>query len=147
MHKFKLPIGDWSGDGHDENVDYLIETNKPLEEVRELYFQACEKLGFTLDGHDPLSICGEYEENLVKKETIEKLVEFGLNISEDQSEIWTKDGIGTNELCDLILEFIKTQDSELILNRIPTEDFPMFQFYGFDEKQRHIGYFGYGLFE
>lgn len=41
-YKFKIPIGDWSGDGHSKHEDYLIESNKPVEQVRELYFQACD---------------------------------------------------------------------------------------------------------
>jgi hypothetical protein len=147
MYKFKLPIGDWSDDGHGKHEDYIIESNKPLQEIRELYFQACEKLGFTLDGHHELTPCRDYEEYHFKDETIEALLNFGLNISEDEQEKWVKDSIETQEFCDLVLKFIKTQDPELILTRIPSEDFPMFQFYGFDNQKRHIGYFGYGLFD
>jgi hypothetical protein len=146
MFKFKLPIGDWSDDGHGKHEDYLIESNKPLEVIRELYFQACEKLGFTLDGHHALTPCGDYQDYYFKPETMEALLKFGLNISEEQKEGWVEDGIETEEFCDLVLDFIKTQDPELQLTRIPNENFPMFQFYGFDHKQRHIGYFGYGLF-
>lgn len=147
MYKFKIPIGDWSGDGHGKDEDYYIESSLPVEEVRELYFQACEKLGFTLDGHDKLTPCGEYEEYTFKQETIDALKNFGIEISPIKEAQWIEEYIGTDEMCDLVLNFIKTQDKNLILKRIPDNDYPMFQFYGYDEKKRHIGYFGYGLFD
>lgn len=147
MYKFKIPIGDWSGDGHEKTHDYLIKSNKSLQEVRELYFQACEKLGFSLDGNHKLTPCNEYHDYLFKLETILSLKEFGVIITEDEVERWTKDFVETEEFCDLILRFIKTQDLNLELEIIPSENFPMFQFYEHDDKKRHIGFFGYGLFD
>lgn len=146
-YRFKIPIGDWSDDGHGKTEDYTIVSNKPIQEVRELYFQACEKLGFTLDGHDRLSPCSEYQDYQVKEETIEALINYGINISGEEEAAWTEDGLTTYEMCDLVLDFIKVQDKELVLTRVPNADLPMFQFYGIDEKKRHIGYFGYGLFD
>ena len=35
---FKLPIGDWSGDGHSMCEYIKIRTNKTIEEVREGHF-------------------------------------------------------------------------------------------------------------
>lgn len=126
--------------------EFFIESNKPVDEVRELYFQACEKLGFGLDSQHKSAPCKNYQESHFKPETIQKLVDFGLNISEDDEERWTKDYVNFSEFCDLILEFIKTQDKELIMIRV-TNEVPMFQFYGFDEQNRHIGSIGYGLFD
>lgn len=146
MYKFKIPIGDWSDDGHGKHEDYLIESNKPLEEVKELYFQACDKLGFTLDGHGSLSPCSEYEESTMKEETVDRLIKFGIDITNEQKKMWTEDYVDIEEMCQLVLNLIKTQDKDLLLKIIPNKNFPMFQHYGVDEKKRHIGYFGYGLF-
>lgn len=153
IYKFKLPIGDWSGDRHGKTEDFLIESNKPLQEVRELYFRACEKLGFTLDGYDKLTPCSEYGDSTIKEETLNALLEFGVKIDENlvdslkESYEQDKAYLETESMCDIVLEFIKTQDKTLELVRIPKKDYPMFQFYGYDEKKRHIGYFGYGLFD
>mgnify|MGYP000709303510 CR=1 FL=1 len=152
MYKLKLPIGDWSGDGHSQHTDYLIESNKPVEEVRELYFKACEKLGFTLDGNHELAPCAEYGDNRFPEETLDALLEFGVNINKElvaslKEQYEDEAGyIETEDFCDIVLELIKTQDETLSLKRITEERYPMFQFYGRDNKSRHIGYFGYGLF-
>jgi hypothetical protein len=150
-YKFRIPIGDWSDDGHGKYKDYLIKSNKPLELVRELYFQACDKLGFSLDGsykEKKLTPASNYEDYSFKKDTLQALLDFGIKLSEEDIEYIKEQEStdGTELFCDIVLRFIETQDSELKLERIPDENFPMFQFYGFDEKKRHIGYFGYGLF-
>jgi hypothetical protein len=146
MYKFELPIGDWSDDGHGKNKIYLIESNKPVEEIRELYFQACNKLGFTLDGHGDKVPCSEYKDCEFKKETFQELIDFGIVISEDLKEgLLEDDSLDSLEFCEIVLALIKTQDPELILNIIQ-DKLSMFQFYGCDKQNRYIGYFGYGLF-
>lgn len=147
MNKFKLPIGDWSNDGHGKCDYHIIESNKTVEEIREIYFQAKEKLGFGLEGHDDLTPCAEYEEYTMKQEAVDALKTFGLTITKEQEEQWINEYVDKNELSDLILNFLKIQDPDLILNKIPEEDMPMLPFYGYDNKQRHIDYFGYGLFD
>lgn len=152
MNKFNLPIGDWSDDGHGKHEDYLIESNKPVEYVREMYFQACDKIGFSLDGKyrkTKLTPNAGYEDYSFSKETLQALLDFGVKLSKEdidfiQEEEYLED---TELLCDIILAFIKTQDAELELTRLEKENYPMFQFYGVDAQKRHIGYFGYGLFD
>lgn len=148
MYKFKLPIGDWSDDGHGKTDDYIIESNKPLEHVREMYFQACEKLGYTLDGHHKKTPCAEYEDYEFPFEVINDLDNIGVKGLDFYFEV----GEGNYDMdsisfCDIVLNFIKSQDKDLELKRIPNDELPMFQFYGVDNKNRHIGYFGYGLFD
>lgn len=159
MNTFSLPIGDWSGDGHGIETEFLIQSNKTIQEVRELYFQACDKIGFSLDGsykQSKLTPMAEYEDNVLKEETLNALLDFGVKIDEklvdELREIYKANIdnwayiIDADELCKIILEFIKTQDEELVLKIVPRSESTMFQFYGCDDKNRHIGYFGYGLF-
>lgn len=150
-YKFRIPIGDWSDDGHGKYDDYLIESNQPLERVRELYFQACDKIGFSLDGsykETKLTPFANYQDSTFSRETLDALLEFGVQLNEEDVEyIREQESTDGHELfLDILFAFIKTQDKSLKLKRIPSEEFPMFQFYGFDSKKRHIGYFGYGLF-
>jgi len=151
-YKFTLPIGDWSNDGHGKKEDYIISSNKPLEYVRELYFQACNKIGFSLDGSykkTNLTPQADYEDYEFSNETLQALLDFGVKLEEDAIEYIKEEEStdGTELLCDIILAFIMTQDSELELKKEPSDKYPMFQFYGRDEQKRHIGYFGYGLFD
>lgn len=146
-YKFKIPIGDWSDDGHGKYKDYLIESNKPVEQIRELYFQACDKIGFSLDGSykkRELTPQAEYEDYKFSRKTLQALLDFGVVLDEDTinyiNEQESTDG--TELLCDIILAFIKTQDPQLEIIRMEEESCPMFQFYGFDNQKRHIGYFG-----
>lgn len=150
IHKFKIPIGDWSGDGHSQHEDYVIESNKPVEHVREMYFKAKEKLGYGLEGHDSRTPCAEYGDYKFPFEVINDLDNMGVigldsYFEEGNSE--DIDDMSTEEFCDIVLNFIMSQDSDLKLKRIPNEDMPMLQFYGFDSQKRHMGYFGYGLFD
>ena len=149
-YKFKLPIGDWSSDGHGKHYDFIISSNKPLNKVRELYFKACEEIGFSLDGSyknegmAPNSEYGDYRPNF---EILKILIEFGVKIEKDDLEYIHRYNVMPKHIfCNIILSFIMTQDPNLVLKRIESEKIEMFQFYGFDEKRRHIGYFGYGLF-
>ena len=55
MYQFKLPIGDWSSDGHCVCEYYLVSSNRPVEEVREAHYKINEKTGIDIE-----SECSEY---------------------------------------------------------------------------------------
>lgn len=151
MYYFKIPIGDWSHDGHGQKEIFLIKSNKPVEHVRELYFQACDKIGFSLDGSykkTSSTPCCEYEDITFSKETLQELLDFGVKLKKETIDIIEQEEVIEEKLslCEIILAFIRTQDSTLEISIEEEKNVPMFQFYGFDSKKRHIGYFGYGLF-
>lgn len=146
-HYFTIPIGDWSGDGHGKSRDFVIESNKSLEEVKEIYFQVCEKSGFALDGHGKFAPCSEYEEYNITADQAHRLNEIGINLYEifdDLEFISEICDVIPDEFIELVLAFIRLGDPEL---EIKVLHMPQFQHYGYDEKKRHIGYFGYGLYE
>ena len=158
-HKFRIPIGDWSGDGHSQNKDFVIQSNKPVEAVREAYFAASQKLGYNLDSsHDAKKgPCTYYEERTIDNDWYTKLVGDGIlnenddiRINEDEESGNPEDetyDVNINMFVGMVLAYLKVGDPELELERIEEESLPMLQFYGYDDKQRHIGYFGYGLFD
>ncbi len=142
-YEFKIAIGDWSGDGHGKSDHYTYKTNKPIEEVREAYFSAIKKLGKDYPG----TICQNYEDSSVTPEVIAELKERGFTFTrhddeEDDGTIYPyQDG-----MLELTEWFLKQGDPELKLEGC-NEDQPTLYFYGYDEKDRHIGYIGYGLFD
>ena len=42
MNKFRLVMGDWSKDGHNQSDEYIYECNYSVEEVREAYLRSCK---------------------------------------------------------------------------------------------------------
>ena len=51
-----FPVGDWSGDGHSCCADFLVKSDKSLEEVREVHFKENSFIG---------SLCEEYDDNKI----------------------------------------------------------------------------------
>lgn len=144
MYRFRIPIGDWSDDGHGKVQWFNMESNEPVEYVRKLYFRACKKLGFSLDSYNPKPICSKYEDCSFPKEYLHILLNNGAIFDEKFIKfIESNECIECpEEFLDILIEFIKTQDPDLILKREQTEDFV---FYGILGRQ-HIGHIGYGLF-
>lgn len=148
MYKFELPIGDWSDDGHGQCEWFLIESNKPVDELREIYFETKKNLQCSLDGSDwnkmrKLTPCDDYGDNNLTKE---HLVDFlKLNLTERDIKYFTEDPT-PEKFAELFILFMVSHNSELELQMVERESFPMFPFYGFDKQKRHIGFMGYGLF-
>lgn len=152
-YKFKLPIGDWSGDGHNRCDYFLIDSNYPVEQVREFYFNACEKAGYEFNE----VFCAEYEDRQILEEQLEKYP-IPFDISEYKEE-W-KDikkyykteydwyyYFSSEEFANIFLKWIQYYNPEFNFKFAEENECPMFPFYGFDEKKQHIGFIGYGLFE
>jgi len=85
MYKYKFPIGDWSKDGHEKCEWFLVHGLKPVEEVREAHYEAEKLLGFSIG-----DICGQYEENYITKEYLEKLNELRIYLPEIDVEEYSK---------------------------------------------------------
>ena len=137
MYKFKLPIGDWSDDGHGKCNYFIVKSNKSVQEVREIHFQIKPMLG--LDIHE---ICGDYEENTIKDENYKILKRLGFKEWDDYKDYaW----MSSDMMAELWLFLLRTVDPNLQVEIID-DDIPMLPFYGFDEKKRHIGFVGYGCF-
>lgn len=145
-YKFRMPIGDWSGDGHGKCDYYLIKSNKSVEDVREAHFLIKEKTRVDID-----QVCSNYEENTLSGAvayTLEKLGFFESlsDVDADDSysyynEEYTMHSYGLARLWMFLLQ--KADESlrlEIINDNV--ENLP---FYGFDKQGRHIGFNGYGV--
>lgn len=131
-YTFRLPIGDWSGDGHGKCDWFVVNSNKPVEAVREAHFKGCAEV---LDLH---AILSEYGESHVHLKDIPEWAHGYFNKAGAPASF--------SSVASLWLEVLQRADPELILT-LEDRDNDMLPFYGFDEKNRHISYVGYGLFD
>lgn len=138
MYKFYLTIGDWSCDGHGRSEDFIISSSAPVEAVREAHYNIKNTTGIDIE-----SICSEYEEDEIDEETVATLKDMGF---EFENSTGMGDGIvNVPEMARLWIFLLKKADPTLEME-IVKNDIPRLQFYGVDDKMRHIGDVGYGLF-
>lgn len=139
MYKFRMSIGDWSDDGHGKHEDFIVESNVPVQTVREVHFSMKDKLGFSIE-----NICSDYEGSMIDSETTKAIMELGYefeDIDDDDGEVY----MYPEEMARLWIFLLQKVDANLEL-KIIKDEIPTLHFYGFDNKKRHIGYVGYGLF-
>lgn len=138
MYQFKMVIGDWSDDGHGKHEDFVIQSNVPVEQVREAHYRIEETTGVNIE-----EICSNYEEDEIDRDVVEQLQELGF---EFENATGMGPGItNTTEMARLWLFLLQKADPDLKLTLMDAE-VPTLHFYGFDDKGRHIGGVGYGLF-
>lgn len=135
MNKIKLAIGDFSGDGHGHCDHFIFSCNKKVEDVREAFFKAKEQY----PNISPDTLCSDYEESTISEDIHKKISEMGFLLFDECGEWW-----GTDEFAQYAAWFICLGDPELKLEMIG-DDAEFFHFYGYDDKKRHINFFGYGL--
>ena len=156
-YTFKMPIGDWSNDGHGECDYFKIESNVPVEEVREAHFLIHEKTGIDLS-----KVCSEYQEPYLTFEDVDKLLELGFNkdfILDFDEELFEKaksknkpelyeentNGVDSETVAHIWVFLLNKVYAEMELKIILDKE-EMLVFYGFDKKGRHIESPGYGCF-
>lgn len=134
MYLFYLPIGDVLADGHGLFEKFLVQSNFPVEKVREAHYRIPEATGINIEG-----ICNAYQEDTVEPETAEKLRGMGLLDIVDGAPL------PVDDMAELWLALLQLADPELQLEIVP-DTIPMLSFSGRDEQGRYIGEVGYGLF-
>lgn len=157
--KVRLTIGDWSGDGHSISEDFIYESNKSVEEIRQAYKNACKLTGLSFNHNDDYTglnlgygtdrqIATEYEESTISKLALKILKKHGIELkSEDGSEEYFIDG--SEDFVDILIKFIKLSLPDLKLKeasykKSELKDIPAIN--GWWNKELNCQ-FGYGLFE
>ena len=138
MYKFRLSIGDWSGDGHCFHKNFTVASNMPVEFVREVHYKMKERTGIQIEG-----ICSEYEDDKIESEMVQALSEMGFEFGDT---IDTNDGAISPEEMARIWIFLLQKTEPTLRLEIVTDDIPTLHFCGVDNHGRHIGLVGYGLF-
>lgn len=138
MFKFRMFIGDWSGDGHRQKEEFIVASSQPMYRVREAHYKIYDKTGINIE-----EICSNYEEDELDPDTVERLRDLGFHFENPT-------GMGVEvmtpyEMMRIWLYLLRRADPSLYIE-ISSDEIPNFQFFGFDPKGRHIGGVGYGLF-
>jgi hypothetical protein len=134
-HKFKIQIGDWSGDGHGKHEDFIFTSNKPIEAVREAYFVAKRKISKVC----PENYCSDYGDGDLTEDVRAMLRNGGCPLPENPSDF------NAESMARVVAWFCMQGDPDLRIDAAPGADIPTLAFYGHDAKRRHIGFIGYGL--
>lgn len=137
MYKFLMSIGDWSDDGHGLHEDYIIESRKHVEVVRETHFKIKEKTGIDVE-----TICQSCRENTISQENYDKLVQLGFQFPEPG-----ENKISPDTMAQIWLFLLNKTDPSLHLKFTGDKELPTLHFYGFDKQGRHIEQIGYGCFD
>lgn len=66
QYKFRLPIGDWSNDGHGRCEYFTVLSNKDVDKVREFHFKAMQIF-------DLRDIFAQYQENYIDEEILKTI--------------------------------------------------------------------------
>ena len=143
MYDIKFTLGDYSRDGHGQFDDYIVESNKPVEHLRELHFSCIETLGFDIG-----DMCRDYEDNQLDESIFDILREH--NILDDESLYLLQTNKynieDPDELLGIWLSILIHLDPSLTLLVKTPDEIPSMHFYGYDEKRRHLNNPGYGLY-
>ena len=137
----RIPIGDWSGDGHGQCEWFSASSVKALADVREAYFAACDDIPADLH---PENICRNYEDSKVSTKSAAQIRAMsGIDISNGDTDSAGNVYVDLYAFAKYVVWFINTGDHTVDAILEPRPD--ILQFSGFDEKGRHIGFIGYGL--
>lgn len=77
MYKFRMSIGDWSGDGHGKYKDFMIVSNEPIDTVREAHRRMEDVLGFSIE-----DFCCDYEDSTIDKKTTKTIMDLGFDFED-----------------------------------------------------------------
>ncbi|PFA76864.1 hypothetical protein [Bacillus cereus] len=101
---FKVPVGDWSKDGHNVSENYYVYSNYPLEKMQQAYKDTCKKIGLQMNDsstnytglEDGMGtrrgwrcLLTDYEESTISDEAIQILSEHGFDfrsVFKDESD-------------------------------------------------------------
>tara|TARA_R110000772_G_scaffold43995_1_gene101228 strand:- start:40368 stop:40823 length:456 start_codon:yes stop_codon:yes gene_type:complete len=148
-YKFRLPIGDWSADGHGKCDYFIIESNHVIDDVMDIYIEMNEVYKVN-------NVCEEYEESVIDGSFFD-LVEEKLNLDRGNylenydptlftSSFYDFDdeeyGTTTKHIAQLVLDMLMSFDPKLKL-KIVNDNIPDFNNW---HSGKSVNLPGYGLF-
>lgn len=140
--RIRFPIGDWSRDGHSQCEYYVMESNKSVSSVREIHFNAIERLGFDIG-----KICCDNEDTEISDSILKKLRSAKFCINKNDKRYFDNGDYCMNFMgvLHLWIDILKFIDPTLKLEEVE-DNASDINFYGFDKEGRHLNTPGYGVF-
>jgi len=129
--QIKLVIGDWSGDGHEKTVDFIVDTNCSEEQLEEAYKKGVEVCGIDLTRN----FCEEYEEDFLTEHEYKDFKELNLFDEDTKYFEWNNKYYVTKRDFAKIWMTIAQRGNPLLDYKFVSDEFP----------EINIG--GYGLFQ
>lgn len=117
-NKYRLPIWDWSDDGHGKCEWYTVESECDIVEMKEAYDLINSKLNIS-------SIAQEYQENFISKDTLKNLEKFWIatkdwlisgEVDGEAGGIYIQDSEDLAKLIVLVINIIHPNSTKLIKN-------------------------------
>lgn len=115
-HVIKIPIGDWSGDGHERCEIFEIESNYPVFDLQEAYKASCKLVGVQFHNEenfididiekfwrDDRLICTEYDDSCLTEFAHTALEMHGIIIKDILND---REYLNENSFTRLLLTFI-----------------------------------------
>lgn len=139
-----LPIGDWSEDGHGHCSTYIVESEYPVENIREAYFKACEHYHLDFSNY----LCADYMDGDIWPSQKQFFKNIGIDVDKIRKEHYdnfggSKSFISFKSYIRILFEFIKLGAP---IGELKLIELPSFQYMGTNSDGKHIGNLGYGLF-
>lgn len=160
--KIKIPVGDWSDDGHGKCEYVIIESSHTVAVLQQGYKDSCKLTGISFNENEDYTglnlpwdhpeaedrkIAVEYESHTISKLAEGILLKRGIDIWEGLDKgAYVEDGIdiftieGSTEFVKLLLSFIKLSIPDLQYS-IVKDDIPLLV----GDENMNLQ-FGYGLF-
>lgn len=98
----KVPVGDWSKDGHSQHKDFYVSSNYPVKDMQQAYRDTCKKIGLQLnhsdnymgidgaDKHDSKDkwrfLLTEYEQSSIDEKAVKILLDNGFDFGRVDGE-------------------------------------------------------------
>lgn len=156
MNKFKLLLGDWSGDGHKQYEEVIIGTSLTKDEVMESYFKSVKELKFTLhdegikliegladlelEDQEDVCVCTNYEQHKISEYIID-ILKKNQYPEEEIKEL--QEWADPDSFVKLFLWMVKRNHPNADLTKIQDE---IEYLYGRWDKKYNFT-LGYGLYE
>ena len=144
MNMIQITVGDWSGDGHGKSTLYSYELPEGVtaEDARAAFWRSVEKYPLL----NPCSFVCDSQDGTVPKNVIDAAETLGFEWRKTECggvvaevDFWVED------MAHYVAWFLSL--SGVTLTALSEDHTPTLHFYGYDDQKRHIGYFGYGLYD
>lgn len=143
MNQFRIPIGDWSNDGHGHCDYYTVQCNKSSAEFDKAFRLAAKKFSKL----NPSNFCDRYQDSRVPEHIVEALAnaqQYRILLGFDETykvpEDFEEKSIGmywdmSAAMAEYVVWFAQLADPELVVTFI--KEVPMWN---------PCGHIGYGLY-